>query len=57
MRRRSTKTRIIAGILAAAVIASILIGSGYGIIAASRQNAHRKPKQATDMNYSCSEEN
>ncbi|GEM_PF-3318735 len=57
MRRRSTKTRIIAGILAAAVIASILIGSGYGIIAASRQNAHRKPKQATDMSYSCSEEN
>ncbi|MBO4877298.1 MAG: hypothetical protein J5501_04730 [Ruminococcus sp.] len=47
MRRRSKKQRIISGILALAMITSILLGAGYGILAA--RNRRRKPVQTTDM--------
>lgn len=48
MRRRSKKARIISGILAAAMLSSILIGAGYGII--SQTNRRRKPVQPSQMN-------
>jgi len=47
MRRRGKKARIISGILAAAMLSSILIGAGYGIIAQS--NRRRIPENPSQL--------
>ena len=49
MRRRNKKQRILSGILAIAMLASILLGAGYGIIA--ERNRRRRPVQSSDMGY------
>ena len=49
MRRRNKKQRILSGILAIAMLASILLGAGYGIIA--ERNRRRRPVQSSDMSF------
>ncbi len=49
MRRRNKKQRIISGILAAAMLGSILLSAGYTVLA--ERNRRRRPVQSSEMSF------